>query len=164
MEQHVMNRVYLYPGEVFASKEPYLVDTILGSCVAVTLWDTVFKFGSINHFMLPSWNGEGEPSPKYGDVAIPRLIQMMQEMGSLRSNLEAKIFGGSSTRSAKGVYNIGSRNIRLAREILKDEQIPVISHSTGGISGRKVVFNSATGEVMLRYIKSAPGSTPESKG
>jgi hypothetical protein len=34
-----VSRYYLHTGQVFATDEPYAVTTILGSCVAVCLWD-----------------------------------------------------------------------------------------------------------------------------
>ncbi len=148
-----MDSYYLYPGSVFASKKPHIVDTILGSCIAVALVDPVLKFGSINHFMLPRWNGEGIPSNKYGNIAIPYLIAKMLALGSCKTDLRAKVFGGSETGMPNGIFHIGERNIELAMELLKKEQIPVISHNVGGTNGRKIVFYSATGEVMVKSIK-----------
>ncbi len=72
-----MSKHYLYPGKLFSSKQPHIVDTILGSCVAVFLWDPVLQFGSINHYMLPHANSEGPSSFKYGDAAIAELITRM---------------------------------------------------------------------------------------
>ena len=36
--------VYLHPGQVFASAEPCVVTTILGTCVALCLWDPAEMF------------------------------------------------------------------------------------------------------------------------
>lgn len=148
-----INKHYLYPGKIFSSKKPHVVDTILGSCVAVFLWDPVLQFGSINHYMLPLWNNEGNPSFKYGNIAIPELIARMQKMGSNKNNIKAKIFGGSGIGHSNAVFNIGRRNIILAQEVLKNEKIPIVSFSVGGRLGRKVIFYSASGDVMISYIK-----------
>ncbi|HEX2974864.1 MAG TPA: chemotaxis protein CheD, partial [Bacteroidales bacterium] len=56
---------FLYPSTLFVSREPVIVNTILGSCVAVCLYDTLLKYGGINHYMLPLWNGQGLASPKF---------------------------------------------------------------------------------------------------
>ena len=66
---------FLYPSTLFASREPFIVNTILGSCVAVCIYDTVLKFGGINHYMLPFWNGQGLASPKFGNIAIHKLLE-----------------------------------------------------------------------------------------
>jgi chemotaxis protein CheD len=59
------NSHFLYPAALFASSQPYVINTILGSCVAVCLWDPVYKVGGMAHYMLPLWNGEGLASPKW---------------------------------------------------------------------------------------------------
>ncbi len=73
---------YLYPASLFADKEPHVVTTILGSCVAVCLYDSVLNQGGINHYMLPLWTGQGLASPRYGNCAIDRLIERMIAGGS----------------------------------------------------------------------------------
>lgn len=148
-----MNKHYLYPGKLFSSKQPHIVDTILGSCVAVFLWDPVLQFGSINHYMLPHGNSENPLSFKYGDAAIAELITRMTKMGSDKKNIKAKVFGGSDIAHSNGTFNIGKRNIALAKSTLNEEQIPIISYSVGGPLGRKVIFNSASGVVLISYIK-----------
>jgi chemotaxis protein CheD len=147
-----MDRYYLYPGTLFASKKPHIVNTILGSCVALTLWDPVLKVGGINHYMLPKWNGAGTPTYKYGDIAIAGLLKRMLDFGCHRNNLIAKVFGGSETGVPNGVFHIGKRNIDLAFELLDKENILIVSHSVGGPTGRKVIFYSESGEVMIKNI------------
>ena len=147
-----MDRYYLYPGTLFASKKPHVVNTILGSCVAVTLWDPVLQIGGINHFMLPKWNGSGSPSYKYGDIAIAELIKRMIDFGCNKGNLKAKVFGGSETGVPNGVFHIGKRNIDLAFVCLNRERISIVSQNVCGPSGRKVIFYSETGEVMIKNI------------
>ena len=148
-----MDKYYLYPGKIFSNKKPHIVDTVLGSCIAVFLWDPILQFGSINHYMLPLWNEEGNSSFKYGNIAIAEIISRMLKMGSDKKDLKAKVFGGSDIAHSNGAFNIGKRNIVLARNMLKAEQIPIISYSIGGHIGRKVIFNSGSGVVLISYIR-----------
>lgn len=144
---------YLYPAALFASKSPYLVNTILGSCVAVCLYDPVLKIGGINHYMLPLWNGKGLASPKYGNIAIEKLMEKMIQLGSQKRNLKAKLFGGGEVIDSKiSSFNIGERNIALALELLDELKIPIIGQSTGGKLGRKIQFITHTGEVRQKYV------------
>lgn len=144
---------FLYPSAIYVHRKPHQVTTILGSCVAVCLWDPVLRFGGINHFMLPLWNGQGLASPKYGNIAIEKLIEKMLQLGSKKSNLRAKVFGGSQRLESKvHSMEIGKRNIALAKEYLQDEKIPVVSSSVGGSKGRKIVFHTESGDVMMKYI------------
>ena len=145
---------FLYPAALFASREPYVVNTILGSCVAVCIYDPVLKYGGINHYMLPLWNGQGLASPKFGNIAINKLLEKMQSFGSLQKNMVAKVFGGGNVIEAHGVqFMIGERNINLAMDMLNDLQIRIISQSVGGNQGRKIQFNTFTGEVRQKMIE-----------
>lgn len=144
---------YLYPSAIFAHRRPHLVTTILGSCVAVCFWDPVQSIGGINHFMLPLWNGQGLASPKYGNIAIEKLLEKMIELGSKKENIKAKIFGGSQRlQSQVNSMEIGKRNIILAQQYLQDERIPIVSTNVGGSRGRKIIFHTHTGDVMMKFI------------
>jgi len=147
------DKLFLYPAALFASNKPFQVTTILGSCVSVCLWDPVLQIGGINHFMLPLWNGQGLASPKYGNIAIQKLIEKMIGYGTRKQNLRAKLFGGGEVITVNiSQFHIGDRNVMLAREILDEEKIPIISSSVGGKQGRKIIFFTKTGEVMHRFV------------
>ncbi|MFZ5941670.1 MAG: chemotaxis protein CheD [Bacteroidota bacterium] len=148
------NQHFLYPAALFASNQYYVVSTILGSCVAVCFYDTRLRIGGINHYMLPFWNGQGLASPKYGNIAIHKLLEKMQSLGSNKKDLRAKVFGGANIfESNLEQFRIGERNIIIANETLTELQIPVVSQSTGGNLGRKIMFDNSTGEVRQKIIE-----------
>ncbi len=148
------NGHYLHPGNLFVHHSPHIVTTILGSCVAVCLWDPILKMGGLNHYMLPLWNGEGLPVPRFGNVAIKKLIEKMEMLGSNKKHLKAKVFGGSTIHEAtSGLLNVGERNIIIAKDMLAEERIPIISSDLGGSRGRRLLFNTGNGMVKMRYIK-----------
>jgi chemotaxis protein CheD len=145
---------YLYPSALFAHHEPYLVDTILGSCVAICLYDKVKHIGGINHYMLPFWNGNGLASPKYGNIAIEKLVEKMISMGSKIENIQAKVFGGGEVvETQTNLFRIGERNIEIAEKTLKELRISIVAKSVGGKLGRKIRYNTSTGEVMMKFIQ-----------
>ena len=151
--EHLFLQHFLYPSTLFVSKEPYTVSTILGSCISVCLYDPVLKIGGINHYMLPNWSGSDLVSPKYGDVAIEKLIEKMLALGCKKNNLKAKVFGGGDLlMNSKSSLHIGSRNIKVAEMMLAEHKIPIIASSTGGIRGRKILFNTGTGEVRHKFL------------
>lgn len=145
---------FLYPSAIYASKAPTRVTTVLGTCVAVCLWDKKLGVGGINHYMLPLWNGEGLASPKYGNIAIEKLHEKMLEMGSSPSNIVAKIFGGKENVIEVDTFRIGPRNFEFAIEKLNDLRIPIVAKSIGGKHGRKILFNTQTGEVLMKLVNS----------
>jgi chemotaxis protein CheD len=104
--------------------------------------------------MLPFWNGQGLASPKFGNIAINKLLEKMQLLGSSQKNLVAKIFGGGNIlETGTPQFMIGDRNIALAKDMLKELKIQIISQSVGGTLGRKIQFNITTGEVKQRMIE-----------
>ncbi|UCH14425.1 MAG: chemotaxis protein CheD [Bacteroidales bacterium] len=147
-------RYFLYPSTLLVCKRPAWITTILGSCVAVCLYDPVMKIGGMNHYMLPYWNGEGLASPKYGNIAINKLIKEMVKNGSKRLNLVAKIFGGANVSQVNhSIYYINKRNISVSVNLLKEYSIPIVNSSTGGNKGRRIQFCTETGKVLQKFIK-----------
>lgn len=143
---------YLHPSTMIVRNEGWIL-TVLGSCVAVCLFDIQKKRGGMNHYMLPFWNGEGLETPRYGNVAIPKLIFELLDGGSQKKDLIAKIFGGGSMLGeGNPVFQTGEKNIAVAGRLLKEFGIPVAASSTGGERGRKIWFNISTGEVLQQYI------------
>lgn len=106
----------------------------------------------MNHYMLPLWNGEGLASVKFGNIAIEKLVSQMEELGSDRKNLYAKIFGGAN--QVNYTMKIGERNVHVARTLLNEMKINIVAESVNGQKGRKIIFNSYTGEVRMKYVNS----------
>jgi chemotaxis protein CheD len=132
---------YLYPANLFVSPEKYLINTLLGSCVAICLFDPISKIGGMNHYMLPLWNGEGLASPKYGNIAIEKLLESMLKHGARKHNIIAKIFGGGEVIETHHHYfNIGKRNIDLAHSFLSELKIPIKQKALEGNSAGKFNF------------------------
>jgi len=143
---------FLYPSTLYAGAGSIRVQTILGSCVSVCLFDTMLSVGGINHFMLPVWTGTGLATPKYGDIAIEKLVERMIALGSHPGNLIAKIFGGSELLGSTGSRNVGPRNVEIARHLLSQMNIPILGANVGGKFGRKIIFHTQTGQVFMRQL------------
>jgi len=150
MNVQELNKHYLYPSSLFASNSEVVVDTILGSCVAVCLFDSKLKIGGINHYMLPYWNGDGLASPKYGNIANEKLLEKMLKLGAIKGNIVAKLFGGANQINSS--INVGDRNVLVAREQLGNLGIRIVSENIGGNIGRKIRFNTATSEVLMEFL------------
>jgi chemotaxis protein CheD len=140
---------FLNPGYIFASQEPHLIHTVLGSCVAVCLWDSQHHCGGICHYIL-SKSDKWERSGKYGEVAIPHLIRLMLEMGSTKATLKAHIVGGGDNVNFHS--RVGEENAELADKLLKKSQINVLTRDVEGQFGRKIIFNSGSGEILIYKI------------
>ncbi len=146
---------FLLPGALFAKDGHYTITTVLGSCIAVCLWDSNKKKGGMNHYKLPLWNGEGLPSPKYGNIAIEKLLENMLDMECKQANLQAKVFGGGAViKNTRGTFNVGERNIEVAHDFLEKYRIPITAIHVGGDFSRKVIFDTYTGKVLMKKARS----------
>jgi len=141
-------RYHLQPGYIFLTSEPTLVSAVVGSCVVVCVYDRRLKSGGMNHFLFPKAGHNDKLTPQYGDVALPALIRMMVSQGSRIKDMEAQIFGGGQ-RHLDDHSDLGRRNVKTARRILKKKGIPVVSQDVGGVKGRRVVFHTVTNEAIV---------------
>lgn len=145
-------KVFIHVGQIHIGFQPTEISTVLGSCVAVCLFDRYKMIGGMNHYLLPLWNGNGLQSPKFGNVSVPRMIQSMMDIGCNPSNMEAKIFGGASINiTSNEDFMIGKRNVLTAKEILDEYKIPVVAEDVGGSVGRRIMMRSDTGKVFMKY-------------
>ncbi|MGA8198497.1 MAG: chemotaxis protein CheD, partial [Candidatus Sulfotelmatobacter sp.] len=131
-------RHFLYPGQVFVTREPMTISTILGSCAAVCLWDRHKRAGGMNHYLLPEGQAEGPNRLRYGNVANPELLREVLALGCEVRNLQAKIFGGSSAFAVDLSQSVGTRNVDLAESFLRSAGIPVVEREVSGKHGRRL--------------------------
>lgn len=139
----------------------------LGSCVAVAMYDPLKKIGGLAHVMLPESRGKPAldgAAGKFADVAVPKLVADLLEMGARKNGLRAKIVGGAqmfeipgSTRKDSVLAcgppaHIGARNIEAVKTQLEQLKIPLVGEDTGGNYGRTVKFNSVSGEIEISSI------------
>lgn len=143
---------FIHVGQIHVDQAPGAISTVLGSCVAVCLYDSKLGIGGMNHYLLPFWNGNGLQTPKFGNISIPKMIDQMFAKGSSSKTLEAKIFGGASMNiGGSEAMMIGEKNVLVAREILKEYRIPIVAEDIGGQIGRKIQFNLERGKVLMKY-------------
>jgi chemotaxis protein CheD len=154
----VTTPIFLAPGTICCPAEPAVVSTILGSCVAVCLWDKQLGLGGMNHFLLPRC-GDATPSARYGDVSVRKLLEAMERLGCEMANLRAKVFGGAAVLPYGSMADtIGTQNVNIALEALHGCGIPVLARRTGGQRGFFIRFHTALGRVMVRELAAPPGS------
>ncbi len=145
-------QVYLHAGQLVAVSAPTAITTVLGSCIAVCLYDPMAGVGGMNHFLLPL-HVERERSARFGTVAVPQLVDAVVKAGASRHGLVAKVFGGASVIGvmAQG-RRLGDENARLALRLLDEARIPVLDQDVGGSRGRKVVFFADEGTAWVRQL------------
>ena len=142
---------FLQPGYIYVSQTPVLVSTVVGSCIAVLIYDRKHQAGGINHFRYPFTRDHRQATAVFGNVATVALINMLIENGAQIKHLEAQIIGGAFNPDVS-TQDVGRENIRVARRVLARKAVRVVSEDVGGRQGRKVVFNTRTNEVAVLKV------------
>lgn len=136
--------------------EKKTLQTFVGSCVAVCIYDTVAKVAGMAHVMLPK-NNTSDPAPrpegKFADVAIKILVERLVANGADVKRLKAKMAGGANVFRNEGkqnTFNIGGKNIEAVRSALKEKKIFVISEDVGATNGRWISFDACSGQMTIK--------------
>jgi chemotaxis protein CheD len=147
-------RMTIHIGSVQASREPLLLDTVLGSCIAACIYDPVAAVGGMNHFMLPEGADPDNPtSARYGVNAMELLISEVMKLGGTRKRFQAKIFGGGHVlRIRESLDGIPQQNINFVHKFLQTESIPVMGEDIGGYQARRVLFHTQSAKVYLKKL------------
>lgn len=150
-------------GEYHVGSGEQLIETVLGSCVAVCLWDQHHRIGGMNHFMLPGATVSlAEATGRHGLYAMELLINDMMHRGSARSLLQAKVFGAGNVMAAVAPErSVAAANERFVREMLTNEGIPIACADLGGNVGRRICLFLDTGKVKVRRLASTEVSSVE---
>ncbi len=152
-------RIVITQGEHAASGDPdVVITTVLGSCVAVCLWDHLARIGGMNHILLASQTERDMRSDMAGMHAMELLINALLKLGATRERLQAKVFGGAQMVS--GLSGIGASNAAFTLDFLARENIACIGRSLGGHQARRLLFWPVTGTVRQ---KSGRNEVPEPK-
>lgn len=139
------------------ANQPVLVSTILGSCLAVTMFSPSRMVGAICHAMLPDRTGKHQDL-RYVDSAIKYIFRKVHEYGAA-DDLKIKLFGGSQVllptdRLHPENLTVGWKNVTRAQEILTELGLTVAKIDVGGSRGRKLLFSILNGDVYVALLGS----------
>jgi chemotaxis protein CheD len=163
LAEKILPVIYLKTGEIHFSEQSASVFTVLGSCLAVTMFHRRSGISAICHGLLPECLekercGNCREPGKYVECAIQWMMKRYKQQGVSLHDIEIKVFGGADSFSAepggrRGISSIGQRNTMTAMETLEKEGLRILSSDVGGATGRKLFFNTQTGEVLLKRLQ-----------
>ncbi|HLD65830.1 MAG TPA: chemotaxis protein CheD [Pseudomonas sp.] len=148
---------FLNPGGLYFGSGDLWVETLLGPCVAITLWFPEARKGGICHFQLPGRRRVAEHAReldgRYGSEAWTWLKQQVRAHALVLAEAQVKLFGGarSLTNPTRLPHSeIGGQNIDWVEQEMSRAGMQVISRDLGGEGCRFLRFDLATGEVWVR--------------
>jgi len=146
-----LTEYFLMPGYIFLTRTPHLISTVLGSCVAVSFWDSRNQCGGMANFMYPRFTAPDKATSQYGNAALEHMIRMFHQEGSRNKDMYAQIFGGAFDNSA-ACMKVARENISVARSVLSKNRVRIISEDVGGTMGRKIVYNTLKNEAIVYKV------------
>lgn len=146
--------IFLKPGDFWFGEAPAQVYTILGSCIAITLWHPERRIGGMCHYLLPdaelrhSGHGQGRTAGE----ALALFLDAIRRYGSRPADYQVKLFGGATFfphGPGQNVTRVAQRNVQVARQLLAQHGFPVLRESVGGRASRKLIFDLDSGDAWM---------------
>ena len=130
----------LHPGDVACGTRGDLLETLLGSCVAVVLTDPRRTVGVMCHIVhTGERRNDAARDGSFGDTAFELMYDMLRERGIEPRLCEAYVYGGGNM--FPGLFaggHIGLSNARWTLNALMQGGIRVLHQELGGNSYRQL--------------------------
>lgn len=154
--------IFLSPGDFYFGDASTRIRTVLGSCVAITMWHPRLKIGGMAHYLLPSryTRVPGELDGRYADDAITLFLQEIHAARARPGDFEVKLFGGGSMFSGHALVgddtqtdmlDVPGKNVEAAHELMHKHGFKVVAEHLGGMGHRNVIFDVWNGNVWIRH-------------
>lgn len=135
-----------------------IVTHALGSCLGITVFDTVARVGGLLHVMLPLSKADKEKAKirpaMYVDTGFALLLEEVYNLGAQKNNLQIIVTGGASMkRSEKDDYfKIGKRNFTVLRKLLWRNGFMIANQDVGGHISRTMELHLKDGTVTVNKV------------
>jgi chemotaxis protein CheD len=150
--------VNLQPGDFYFGDRETRVRTLLGSCVAITLWHPQLLIGGMCHYLLPEYrqlNRNNELDGRYADEALQLFMQEIQNAGTHPCEYIVKMFGGGNQfygHAFKSMSTIPEQNIQTGKKLLLQHGFKLSSFHLGGNGHRNVILDNWSGHVWVQHV------------
>lgn len=142
--------------EMAFSEDPseILVAPHLGSCLGIAIYDKKNRRGGLVHCMLPLSKSDPEKAKKnpfmYVDTGVAKLLGMLFETGTQKSDLSIKVCGGSQMGDTNNVFQIGKKNYTILRKILWKNNLMIDAEHVGKSLSRTMSLFIEDGRVTVK--------------
>jgi chemotaxis protein CheD len=160
INSHRGEQVFLLPGQWYFGANGAIVRTLLGSCVALTLWHPHRHMGGMCHYLLPTRTRPPSASldGRFAEEAVELLVSSMARTGTKPGEYLVDLYGGADTMPDQAhvhKFNIGERNIEKALELVERYGFQLQTVDVGGNEPRNVTLDMKSGQVELKRGKPA---------
>lgn len=154
------NKIFLEAGEGILTRKPQKIVTILGSCLSITMFHKASGYAGMTHSLYPTCGNEAnskmlfDEAYKYVDCSFNKLAAHFLKKKINIHEVEIKIFGGGEVIEGNNTktMSVGRQNINMIEQIIKENKIEIKAADTGGTKGRKIIFDTSTGDVFSKKL------------
>lgn len=151
-----MGEVVLHPGDFYFTRvgeHRTVVRTLLGSCVAVTLWHPGAGIGGMCHYVMPKRGTRTDRrlDGRYAEEAVRMFIDAVKQHGTRPREYEVGLFGGGSQFPTQRGSDVHRQNVEAGRKLLQLAGFQVGAEHVGGTGPRVVELDLTTGTIRLRH-------------
>lgn len=150
--------IFLQPGDLYFGDSETRIRTLLGSCVAITLWHPLLMVGGMCHYLLPEYRlrtVSDHLDGRYANEALLIFMQEIKKLGTHPSEYEVKLFGGGNQFPGHATQNslgIPEKNVQAGKQLLLQHGFKLKSGDTGGTGHRNVMLDLWSGNVWMQHI------------
>ncbi len=134
------------------AESPAVLETLLGSCVGIAMWDERSGYGGLAHAMLPDSKGQVADVGKFVNSAVSRLKNRLLKRGASPYSLRAKVAGGA-TMFGENSETVGTKNCKAALDQLQRQEVRVVAKHVGGNKGRVIRFSLSDRSVEVEMAR-----------
>lgn len=160
-QPEAFGEIFLEPGDFFFGEAMTRIRTVLGSCIAITMWHPTRRIGGMCHYMLPTRGGPKSINDrldgKYADEAVELFMRACKKYRSHLGEFEIKVMGGANMfpgqemRPADAPAGVGARNVEYATNLIQQYGGKVFKQHVGDTGHRRIIFDIWSGEVKLHH-------------
>ena len=120
-----MMDIFLQPGDFYFGDKNTRIRTLLGSCVAITIWHPRLHIGGMCHYMLPrkpSHKVTTDLDGRYAEDAMQIFMRELKHSKTKPSEYKAKLFGGGRMferqKKQTSHTHISKQNVDFGRTVM----------------------------------------------
>jgi len=138
---------YIPTGQVGVGTAPEKLSTILGSCIALLIYNKIDQVGGLAHIL---YSGEGNDN-RFSVTATRCLISEIKKLSRNNPSFVAKVVGGEiGSNLVNPLFQNKEQSILLSVvTMLVEERIDIEGMHTGGNIERNILFDLESGDVII---------------
>jgi len=154
-------RKLLLPGQYYITNANMILETLLGSCVAVCIYNTKNGFTAMNHFMNDKPADPNDlDTGRYGTTSTEYIIKKLLDIDPDVNHYKAELYGGAAVIKTQNSADIGKKNLRVAIFMLQAYGIRIVKKEIAGTRGRRINFDTTNNSIKWRYTGDIPRKYP----